>query len=66
MIRKIIHQETQMDLGTKNDPWTHAAMGEKEQNKTTPLKQANGCRFLKREFYSVIKMMSVFPNFLSG
>lgn len=40
--------------------------GEQKQNKTKSRRQVNGCQFLKREFYSVIKMMSVSPNFLSG
>lgn len=56
-----------MYLETKNDPWANAEMEEKkEQNKTKALRQVNGCQFLKREFYGVIKMMSVFPNFLGG
>lgn len=38
----------------------------KEQNKTKPRRQVNGCQFLKRGFDSVIKMMSVFPNSLSA
>lgn len=38
----------------------------KEQNKTKALRRVNGCQFLKRELYGVIKMMSVFPNFLGG
>lgn len=38
----------------------------KEQNKSKALRQVNGCQFLKREFYGVIKMMSVFPNFFGG
>lgn len=30
------------------------------------VRQVKGCQYLRREFYSVIKMMSVFLNFLSG
>ena len=38
----------------------------KDQNKTKPCGQVSGCQFLKTEFYSVIKKMRVFPNFLNG
>lgn len=39
----------------------------KEQNKTKPSRRVvSRYQFLKSEFYRVIKMMSVFRNFLSG